>query len=277
MRLPDYSAFDDARLVELWAERETLTDEARPLLEAQMDARGLTKKKPQQKAAHKASTLLREDGTRALAIDEEPMDLKRARFAEVAPLLKLQLFSATGRTAYVTAMNRDAVVVHEIASGLFMVLVYDFGASELTVSRGDAKRWGMDDATLFALALANLAKAPVHVQVLEHRIGLAFGNGSFVSSLALKVDELAEAAGIRSTDGYVVGVPNWHALVFAPLPIAPETMASLAEVNAKLFDYVDAVSGELYRVETGAATSGLPRWPVVRPSVSSDLGNPRGA
>ncbi len=144
-----------------------------------------------------------------------------------------------------------------------MVLVYDLGGSELTVSRSESELWGMKDEALFGAALANLAAAPVHVRTLEHGIGLVFGNGSFVSPLALIVDGLAEAAGLRSADGYVVGVPNWHALVFAPLPVSPETMASLTALNAKLFDYVDAVSGELYRVETRASGE-LPRWPVAQ-------------
>lgn len=274
MAAPDYSAFDDSRLLELWAERDTLAEEARPLLEAEIEKRALSRRAPAGPAAPEEPMLLLDDESprprrrkrggprlaRSVTVDG---DLTRAVFSEVASLLKVQLFSATGRTSCVLAANPAGMVMHELAAGLFMVLVYDLGSSELTVSRAEANGWGHDDEALFASALTNLSTAPVRVQVVEPGIGLVVANGSFVSPLALAVDSIAEAAGLRSDQGYVVGVPNWHAMIFAPQPVSPASMDRLAELNARLFDYEDAVSGALYYLEK-PKNGPLPRWLVAR-------------
>lgn len=277
MAPPDYRAFDDSRLLELWAERDTLTEEARPLLEAEIEKRALSRRLPAGPAAPEEPMLLLDDesprprrrkrgGPRlatSVTVDGVTIDLTRAAFSEVASLLKVQLFSATGRTSYVLSADPAGMVMHELAAGLFMVLVFDLGSSELTVSRAEANGWGHDDAALFAGALTNLTTAPVRVQVVEPGIGLVVGNGSFVSPLALAVDSIAEAAGLRSDQGYVVGVPNCHAMIFAPQPVSPASMDRLAELNARLFDYEDAVSGALYYLEK-PKNGPLPRWLVAR-------------
>ncbi|MFO0744498.1 MAG: hypothetical protein U1F43_02350 [Myxococcota bacterium] len=57
--------------------------------------------------------------------------------------------------------------------------------------------------------------------------------------------------------GWIVAVPNWHAFVLAPAGADDADQAwagELRPVVARLFDYVDSVSPDLFRVRGEAWT-----------------------
>jgi hypothetical protein len=96
-------------------------------------------------------------------------------------------------------------------------------------------------------------------------VALVIGNGSFVAALALLAEDLAPTLGQpAAAPGYWIGVPNWHAMLLCANPgaDAPAVLAEMQELNAKLFDYTDAVSAEIYRLtprQAGAEVR-LPQW-----------------
>ena len=188
-----------------------------------------------------------------IAVGGTRIDLARGPFEAVAPLLKVQLFSRWGRTAYVDMLDREAVVMRELCDGLLAALVFDLGSHERTVAAEHLSRWGVSRDEAFERGLDNLFADPVQLQQLDELDAfLAVGNGSFVASLALRLDQLCALAKVErgdDDDGWLVGVPNWHALVFVPLRDTMPSEAKLAALVRQLYGYDDAVSPDLFRVD----------------------------
>lgn len=231
----------DEQLLSMKKDETSLTPEGRSALAAELQARGLDKreKKPNQVA--------KQHGPRTT-----PSQTPIAGPSDI-DLLKVQLFSAIGRTAYIEIADRSAMVTRELAKGLYAVLVRDFGGSESTVSFSDLKKWNAQPIEALGTGLTNTcAKSELpNVQKLTLDCGetaaLVMGNGSFISSMALALTYMGTVFQQEGANGWVFSVPNWHAmLAHAVTPKTADTLKQLSELTAKLYDYDDAVSDKLF-------------------------------
>lgn len=187
-----------------------------------------------------------------IVVGDVRLDIAHGPFETVAPLLTVQLFSRLGRTPYVDLLDRESLVLRELADGLVAVLVLDLGTHERTVPAEHLERWGVSADAAFERGLDNLLAHPFEIQTLgDLGAYLVIGNGSFIASLALRLDALCTLAGIENgaDDGWVVAVPNWHALLFAPPDAAASNPDALIALAAQLHDYADAVSPDLFVVD----------------------------
>ena len=176
------------------------------------------------------------------------IDLVSGDFADIAPFLRIQIFSPESRGAF-EAADTSRMITRSIGDDLTAVLVFDFGSFEQTVDSQHALGWGPPEQEIWAVALENLAADPIAAERLETPGGdilLLAGNGNFVSSL---VTRWRDGLDLETPDGALIALPTWHALLIHP--VDPEITAAVIEpmtalVSQMVADLEDPVSSSIY-------------------------------
>lgn len=180
------------------------------------------------------------------------IDLEHGPFdSDIAPLLKLQMFA---RGSALDVVDRGSLVVEKLAEGLWACLVLDFGSHEVTVQASSLATWKRSRDEVWARAIDNLLLQDIATIEHDGDFEVIAGNGSFVAAAALALDRLdAKAGRAEPAHGYVVAVPNWHALIARRCDTPPNTadLAPMAEMARTLFNYTDPVSPDLYELRAG--------------------------
>jgi hypothetical protein len=145
--------------------------------------------------------------------EEVELERRIVDFTQVKELLMVRL-------AAVGTFPPDApLIIREDLPGTFSYLVFDLPSTVRSVSRDEAKAWGMSDAELFEVGLANvLHNARPEISQQEFTAGqeamLLIGDSFFIASHALLLDKHPECLGKA---GALVAIPHRHCLIAYPI------------------------------------------------------------
>jgi hypothetical protein len=190
-----------------------------------------------------------EVGEHSVTIGDRTIDLVEGDFDDIAPLLRLQIYSPRSRGAF-AAVNREAIVCRDLGADLTAALMFDFGSVSQTVGAEVAAGWDPDAEAIWSVALENLAADPISGQMLETPGGevlLIAGNGNFVGALAMRWRDLIDRD--EPPGAALIAVPTWHAVLvhIAGDETSGETVEAMGKLAEQMVsDLEDPVSDKVY-------------------------------
>lgn len=178
-----------------------------------------------------------EVGDDYVVIGDRRIDLVDGDFEDIAPFLRLQLFSAG-------EIDRDDTISRDVGPGLFAAVVFDFGDIEQSVEASRTGAWERDEDAIWKVALENLAADSIAGQKLETAAGdvlLIAGEGDYVASLVLRWRDVL--ARDEPPGAALIALPSRHALLVHIIDDGDaETGRDMVDVIKEL---ADQMAGEL--------------------------------
>jgi len=181
--------------------------------------------------------------------ESDEVDARSGSLETVRPFLKVRLYHAD----YLEQVGADRLVHRMPAEGLVETLVYDLPGSVRSVPPDHARRWGLDDAELFRIALENVrAEGRPQTQSFDAEGGAAFhalvGDSFFTASHALFLEDYLDPV---PPHGALVAVPHRHAVLYHAIV----DMRVILAIQSMI-----PVAFGMYQEGPGSVSAGLYWW-----------------
>lgn len=186
-----------------------------------------------------------------VTLNGQTINLVKGPFTSVAPFIRVQLFGQQGSNAHMVNAVTEPLLTRPVVDGIKATVLLDFPGFSTTVPKTRLKTWAVKEDEVFRAGMANALGSLMTVSELPLSPGtsgfLLTGNGNYVASLALGMDLVARQLPRQPPHGYVLGVPNWHSLMYVPVmgKQTEQALPAMRELCAQLFQYQDAVSPDL--------------------------------
>ena len=182
--------------------------------------------------------------------DAQEIDAKADSLDNVRAWLKVRLY----HTDYLSQMGGSGLVHRRPAEGLIETLVYDLPGSVRTVPPDHVRSWGLPEAELFRLGLANVRSERPGPLVQSFDVGKGaviralVGDSFFTASHILFLEE---HLGGTPEFGALVAVPHRHAALFYPI----SDLGVMAAVNSMI-----PIAFGMYQEGPGSLSPGIYWW-----------------